>query len=334
MARPLTYRRHGRHSRYDRVERRIRNQLVPGLKQDTRRFVDQEQARLDTAEGAEGVFDAMMLVQEEDESFTFEEVRDAADPTSIGLTPSFQAQTFSLDYSGFEFMQQSGASLIGIANTWTLVGWFKIVDVTTSSGTLFFIEPPAGSVNKITVFHRHAGPTGPRGLQLFIADSGGVTLQNVSWQNRLNAGVWHHIVIQWDGTLPGRKFFLDGVDQGAIDFSSGNSPGTLTDTTRQVSIAQASTGVGNLAGRSAYLAAYNSILSPAEITALYNLGSINFNLGADSGAYASSGNLAHWWETGKQVSPNLGADAGLATPIDIEAGATGIDDTDRVADVP
>ena len=253
--------------------------------------------------------------------------------TELGISP-FTAQTFSLDYSGFEFLQQSGASLIGIANTWTLAGWFKIVDVITSSSTLFFIEPPAGTLNKIKVFDRHAGPTGPRALQLFIADSAGVVVQNVSWQNRLTSGVWHHIAVQWDGTLPGRKFFLDGVDQGAIDFASVNTPGTQIDTTRQVSIAQASTGVGNMAGRSASLAAYNSILSPAEITAIYNLGSINFNLGADAGAYVSSGTLAHWWETGKRLSPNLGADTGLATPIDIEAGATGIDDTDRVADVP
>ncbi len=63
-------------------------------------FLSEQQARLDAVEGDEGIFDSMHLVQGEDESFTFEDVQAASDPTDIGLTPSFQAQAFSIDFDG------------------------------------------------------------------------------------------------------------------------------------------------------------------------------------------------------------------------------------------
>ncbi len=47
--------------------------------------------------------------------------------------------------------------------------------------------------------------------------------------------------------------------------------------------------------------------------------------------------LAHWWRAGHEASPNLGKDyavAGFTPTIDVEVNAVGIDDTDRVADVP
>lgn len=255
----------------------------------------------------------------------------------ISTDPPFTAQTFSIDYDGAEHFEQSGATTQEIANRWTIAGWFKIADVTTVSGTLVLIQPPAGNTNKIRIHHRHDGiPHGPGAIQLHIAAStgGGTTLQDVSWTSRLSADTWHHIVLQWDGLAATRKFFLDGVDQGAPDVTTTNSDGTQTDTTRQASVAQGGDGVASLVGISASVAVWNTILTASDISTIYNAGSIDFNLAHNSNAYSKARSLMHWWQTGKEVSTDLGKDSGFGTAIDIEAGASGVTDADRVEDVP
>ncbi len=333
MARALTYRRHGRHSSYDRITRRAENQAVPGLNQDTRRFAEEQDARLGgTASGPKGVFDAMMLVQDKDESFSFDDVRAADEAADVGL---FVPQRSSIDFDGAAEFMGSGFKLLGIANTWTIAGWFKFGDVATRSGTLLEIHQAAGLNNLIRVFQRDAGPTGPLAIQLFLTDSAGATLQNVSWQNILSVGVWHHVAIQWDGTAAGRKLFLDGVDQGVPGFIDTSISGTMTTTARAVVVGRAASGIPNHDGLAASLAIWNKILAPAEMTEVYNGGSIAFDLASDGANYARAANLQHWLQLGRELSPNLGKDFGIGVPLlDLEGGAVGITDADRIADVP
>ncbi len=325
MARPLTYRRHGRHSRYDRVERRTNNQLVPGLGQDTQRFVDDQQSRLDAAEGAEGIFDSMMLEQEEDEFFTFEEVRAATDPTDIGLTPSVPAfnQTFSLDFDGgSESMGASGTSMVGIADTFSIAAWANFGNTTSRQDTLWTIEGGAGS--NLALFQRTNVGAAPS-YQVF-----GPNINRAFTSLPISSGVWHHVVFVWD-TNAFVHLYIDGVDQLT---SQGSHGGAHTDANRLVQVGDGSSGVPNGLMKCASMSIWPVRLAPAEIVTIFNAGSINIDLRVNQGNYTSAASLLHFWPLGKDPSPLLGQDLGFGTPIDLELGAVGMIDADRVADVP
>ncbi len=250
---------------------------------------------------------------------------------------SFATQEFSIEYDGGNggSRMQGPSSLLGIANTWTWLGWFASEDVTDAGGTLFNIS--GGNANRFFVVQRGvaAGGTFDTSIQFFSFDSGAVNIQNVHW--RLLAGMqddlWYQVVITWDGTAANRKLYWNGVDQGPPDVTTVNLDGTMTDTAR---VLQFGGGVSpNLDGRGAAVALYDKILGSAEVLETYADGQIDFNLGADSGNYASAANLQHWWETGKTVSPFLGLDTGVSGAlIDMEAAAFNINDGDRRHDVP
>ena len=318
---------------------------MPGLGQDTQRFVDDQQARLDSAEGAEGVFDSMMLVQEEDESFTFDEVRAATDPTDIGLTPAappFVGQEFSIDFDGATEAMQStvqAPGVIGIGGTFSVAIWFKVAtEPLIASYSLCDIGPDAGQVNEINLSLRQTG-AGTNSVQFLLADNGNNFIQSVAWSALFTAATtWRHVVLTWGGTAAGRTAYFDGAALGAPDFTGIDLDGTLDDTnSRRMRVAEARFGLVNYDGRVASVAWWNGVqLSALEVAAIFNGRDINFDLNFNSGNYASAASLAHWHEVGKVVSPNLGADsAALAgTAIDIEAAAVGITDADRVFDVP
>ena len=247
---------------------------------------------------------------------------------------AFTAQTMSIDFDTGEGAEHldSAAALVGIAGTFTIAGWAKANNVAAVSGTLFGLKEEVGNENTIQVYHRHAGPTGPLAIQWFQADSGQATRVNSSWQGITVAGAWMHVVIQWNGIHAQRKLWFNGVDQGASDFDAGGSDGTLTDTARRISFAAPLGGLGQLLGRGASLAIWNSFLGVLEIPAIYNAGDLAFNLQEDSGNYASAANLQHWFQIGKKVAPDIGEDT--VGSFDLITNASNIDDNDRVADVP
>ncbi len=246
----------------------------------------------------------------------------------------FVPQTQSIDFDGSTEFMESALVTLGISTPFTVAGWVKINNVATVSGTLFGWEPDAGSSNFLRIFHRHAGPTGPLAIQVWMSDSVPVTNLNVSWQGITVAGAWAHVVFQWDGTAANKKLWFNGVDQGAHDFSSGAPvDGSQTDTARRLTFASAMGGVGNLAGRGASLALWSSFLGALEVPAIYNAGSINFDLQTNQGNYASSGSLVHWHEAGKRADPDIGIDS-VGTALDLMDAASNISDADRVADVP
>jgi len=246
------------------------------------------------------------------------------------VTP-FVPQTQSIDFDGTTEFMASALVTLGISTPFTIAGWVKMNNVATVSGTLFAFDQDVGLQNFFRCFHRHAGPTGPTAIQIFMNDSGAVTLLNVSWQGITSAGAWAHVVFQWDGTAANKKLWYNGVDQGAHSFqAAAPANGSLTDTARRLSMAQAQSGVGNLAGRGASLAIWSSFLGVLEVPAIFNGGSINFDLQTNQGNYASAGSLVAWNEVGKLPAPDIGKD----TVGTLDLLPTNIDDTDRVADVP
>ncbi len=343
MARPLTHRRHGRHRSYDRLNRRTDSQTSPGLGQDAQRFVDEQQVRLDTAEGSEGIFDAMHLEQGEDEFSTFEQVQETNDPVDLGLTPSAPPfQTQSLDLDGSTEHLQSATQIspprLGIGDTFTIAMWVKPSAQPLAGADSMLRLQSVSDGSAVSLAQRSAGASPEaNGIQFIILDSVATIRQNIAWGNVWTAGtLWRHVVIQWNG-IPGRRLFFDGADRGVGTVLTANSAIVVSDAiNRFVQFGEFNPQTGtNYNGRIASIAMWPTILTGPEITAIFNGRSINFNLNANSGGYTSAASLVHWWELGKNVAPNLAADSAFpANPFNLTDLAVGIDDSDRVADVP
>ena len=250
---------------------------------------------------------------------------------ALAPPPLFIPQTQSIDFDGTtETMASAVPITLGYANVWTIAFWFNL-NAALSNGNLYQIGINA-SPNRLQLFNRTTVGASPS-IQMLLNNPAGSLIQNVAWTGlSLVNATWHHAVLQWN-SLAGRAFYLDGVNQDPPGFTQNNNDAVLTDTARLIDVS----GLANpprMAGKGASLAIWNSILSSAEIVAVFNNRSINFPLLQNSGNYNSAANLQHWIELGKNPSPLLGADSGLATQVDLEAGATNITDADRVADVP
>lgn len=239
---------------------------------------------------------------------------------------AFDGQTVSIDFDGSTEELKSGEALVGIANTWTIACWAKVSNVSSRQDTLF--EMFAGiSGENIRLFQRSNVGTAPS--YQFFSDT-----NNVAWTSLpISNDVWHHVVLQWDNGTPRGSLFIDASDQGAPGFGSLVSQ-TFTDVSRSISIAEAASGVPNLDGRVASMAIWDALLTSAEITTIYNSGSIAIDLLADSGSYVSSANLQHWFQLGRD-STDIGKDSGIGSPLfDLMAAQTDITTDDIVTDAP
>ncbi len=344
MARPLTYRRHGRHRNYDRVSRRTENQAEPGLGQDTQRFVDQEQVRLDTAEGAEGIFDAMHLVQGENEFFTHEEVLQTSDPTDLGLNPSvppFSAQTQSINFpsgGSTDSFLESTPQVLGIGTAWSLAVWWKIVSLPFGgSERLVDLRPASGNADVISLYHDASSQR----LRLDWADNSGTPIEITAW-NSFYAGetpFWRHVLVVWTGSI--LLLFKDGVSAGAPDVGVNNPSISMGNTARRIGLGNLATGSnqsmeGNLAQAALWRGDITAVATngvPAYLNT--SPSSIDLNEANVPNDYVFDLDLAHWWRPGHQGSPDLGKDyaAEVFTPA-IDLSVVGITDGDRQADVP
>ncbi len=234
-------------------------------------------------------------------------------------TPAFQSNSILYNGAG-ENMASSGTQLLGYADTFTVLAWCKVTSVTGRQDTIW--EMSGGASSNHTLFQR-TNVGAPPSCQYFGSHG------NVNWPSLpLTNNTWHQYVVVRQ-TSSFCHLWIDGVDQGAQTLGAA----VFADVVRNVSFGRASTGVPALDGRGAQLAVWSTRLSDAEIPAVYNLGKL-FDLRVNQGAYVSAATLAHFWPMGKDVSPLLGQDLGVATAVDIEAGAASIDNSNRVADVP
>lgn len=243
--------------------------------------------------------------------------------SELGITPvpAF-SQTFSIDFDGAtEDMGASGASLIGIADVWSVGGWVNFANTLGRQDTWWSMEGGAGS--DMVLFQRSNVGLAPS-FQ-FFGNGNNLIIPSLP----ITANTWHHAILTWN-TNADVKLYIDGSQFGGPL----SGVGVFSDVNRTVQIGDASTGVPNGLMLGGNLAVWNSILGATEVTTLFNAGSINIDLRVDQGNYTSSATLLHFWPLGKDPSPLLGQDLGNGTLIDLEAGAVGITDADRVADVP
>ncbi len=262
-----------------------------------------------------------------------ERVREAATILGINISPGV-GQTFALDFDGVtEYMASSGSQLLGIANAWSIEEFFNLDDPNNKSDGLFNCGTPIQGANSITIVHEHLPPTGPFGIQIILENSAGSVFKNFAWVNVLasGGGVWEHFMMTWDGTT--LKLYVGGVDQGLPTMAFTDNPGTQTDTSRGIRIMNGNLSRGPAEGLNAVGSMWSTVLSAAEITEL--AGAFSQDRTVDGTNYVSSATVQHHWRFGDKLSPLLGEDLGVAAVlIDMEAGAVGITDANRIENVP
>lgn len=249
----------------------------------------------------------------------------------IDKRPTFAQQPFSIDLDGGdEHFRNATEQTIGIANEWSVSAWVKPDSGEGGSAYIADITPATGNDSRFIGIWQASSSN----INFFLGDGDGSSQTAATWNDDdLVLDDWNHLLFVWDGTT--RSLWVNGIDQGAPDSGSATPGFTLDDDDRIVVVGNNRILNGTLGwnGRYHSLAIWRADVSSA-LSAIYNGG----NPGpVDLNNIAFSGDLAHWWRLGHQVSPNLGrdyAEAGFTQLIDIETDAVDVDDSDRVADVP
>ena len=217
----------------------------------------------------------------------------------------------ALDFATNETLLNSSDNPIGIGNEWSIQINTKPLSATINMFILR-IQPVAGNANQIVINLKGSSANDPIGMQ--ILRTSGAAFKDYDWNNTFTSGTKVSYVFTWDGTS--LLLYVDGVLTEA-DTKTSDYTASMSATDRRVS-------VGSTMGSVSYTGTIHStsiwdvVLTQAEVTALQNGGSPeDFDNGSDSGGYAQSANLQHYWRHGFDAS-DFGRDYGNAsTLIDI-----------------
>jgi hypothetical protein len=241
---------------------------------------------------------------------------------------SFDGGAFSLDFTSSpgNTLEKITPVDLNFADEYSVMAWVKGA-VGLNTGTIWRATGSGGAD-----FQRleHIG----------FGASFRMSMRDTSFRTRTydwdasGTNVWTQAVAVHNSAGNTIDVYTDGA-AGTTKTEQINDATSLTNPTRTPIVGNVSPAhTQSYTGRIYQVAVWNSKLTLAEITAIYNGGNGRFfDLSVDSGNYVSSANLQHWWGTGRQVVPNLGKDYGNGTAVDL-TDVTDLDDTDRVMDAP
>ncbi|MEE8551529.1 MAG: LamG-like jellyroll fold domain-containing protein [Gemmatimonadota bacterium] len=317
MSRALTRRRHGRYRSFDRLRR---------AESDAQAFITVETARLNCLEGEQGIHDVMHLaLGDPGPVFTHELVQTATSCPDIGLTDVGDGFAMEL---GIGETFRSNQSDLNSGPEFTVSLWVK-PDAVNVSGTMF--DTPATFFGSRVIFDCRGAASSGR-LGIILTDGGATQRQNKEYDGVLAAGVWVYLTISIEDSPFRQRTYINGVETAPTTIINDSAFGSGGQD-REVFIG--SNGSGG--GTDQFPARYHSAawwaeeLTPPEVLETFNGGDGKaFDMLVDSGNYASSDNLQHWWRLG--LNGILGKDFGI-TPVDI-LGFIGVDASDIVEDAP
>lgn len=255
-----------------------------------------------------------------------------------GLPPfDFTEQTRSVDLAGNfggERLENSTLNLLGIADTWTAMFWFKN---NNQSGTnkVFRTAETGGVINLIDFSFITAGT-----FLVTLRNATSSIYKDYGWSALVSdTGNWHQVVITLDGATDTLTLYYDSSPT-APSSTSDPAVANPTDTARFVGLfgregndQQTLNGIGHQG------ALWDVVLDGDAVTSIFNGGDgSSFNLRENSGNYNSAANVQHWWRLGDDDSADsqIGADSGVASTLinvsDNQVGITVADDV--VTDAP
>lgn len=234
---------------------------------------------------------------------------------------------YSVDLNGVdEFFFNTTNQPVGFANAWSVGVWLK-PGAGAMTNNQVVVDIKLTGVNNVLFMTRGNAATGR--IRWFNSASTGAGIKRYDWNSALTQDTWQVHLATWDGT--DLLAYKDGVTLGSPDLTPIDTTGTMTNTVRNVALGGRITLLNPFEGRLHSCLVWDVALSPAEILTLNNGGNgAGFDPLADSGNYASSANLEHWWKLGRNGEA-LGTDFATAgTPINVGQNAQNITIADDI----
>jgi len=224
------------------------------------------------------------------------------DEAAVAVTPapSFPPQTQSLHLnlsSGtIEVVRDKTDKTVGIADAWTVAMWVQPkARALTASGTLFMMQ--GGTVaNGIRITTNGSQTNDPIQIETWSPTT--AVIKDYEYESVQTEDEWLFMVFTWDGPTDTLLAYFDGALVAATTMNSDNA-GTMTDIVREIAIgANRSTTPGDGAHYYYHSAGmWSSVLTGDEVAELF-AGAAGIDWNEDSGDYASSASLVHWWRFG------------------------------------
>jgi len=245
-----------------------------------------------------------------------------------GVFDAFPAQTTSIEFNGVdERMENSTSQPIGIANSFSIMMWFRRRGDTnglTLTGVPFIIDG-AGTINQVQIQSSGTIANDPIRVLMHTPFPSSIH-KNHQWNLPFFPfDVWNHALFTYDGPGNLLRMYENGVlvapDQSLNLLSS--PPMDDLAPFRKIVIGG---GPAAFSGFIHSIAIWDTLVDSAVVE-LYNAGvASTFDLNAASFA----GNLAHWWRLGLDPS-DLGKDyaaSGITPLIDADQNSVNIDASD------
>lgn len=230
------------------------------------------------------------------------------------ITGAFDWHSVALAGTGAVTGNNTTDTLHGIANTWTVMFWYKPNSATqTTSEALFHLKAVGDTNNEIVI--QILGATANDPMNAIIKDSAGNTIKDYSWDSQTTSiTVTGMYVVTWDGT--NLLFYRDTTAVTPTTLTT-DTTGTMTDTARAVGLYSLITAARYHNGVHNCVAVWNTALSATEIKSLWLCGmGDNANLNVAFDEYASQNSLVHWWRPGLEIgttTTQLGKDYATGT---------------------
>ena len=246
----------------------------------------------------------------------------------------FESQTTSIEFSGSgEEMGNATLQSIGIADTWSLMLWFRQRgdSVSLNNVTALFASVDAGGNNFILVQSRGTDANDP--WRIFTRASSGVATIKDYRFNRptfFPFDAWHQAIITWDGATDTLTVYENGSSI-VPSSTPTDTTGTMTDTDRPIVIGNNPAGGAQDYSGFIHSMAFWDVDIGSAVTEIFNGGvASTFNLRKAS----FKANLQHWWRLGQDTT-DIGKDSGIGSPlIDVDENSANITAADIVSESP
>jgi len=243
------------------------------------------------------------------------------------FAPGFQAQTTSIEFNGVDEQMESSTATLGIANVWSIMVWMRRrgdANGLANRNTILFLDGDPS--NSLSISSRGDLTGDPMRIR-FTESTGLILLRDFDFTQGtfLPFDQWAQVILTWDGT----DFTVYGDGVATTPTSSGFNAGSMTDTTRTVTIGENPNAPFPLSGFVHSVAIWDADITSA-VAEIYNGGTAStFNLRTAS----FNANLQHWWRLGQDTT-DLGKDSGKGTLIDVDENSTNITSDDIVSESP
>lgn len=217
-------------------------------------------------------------------------------------------QTKSLQFDGTFDMSTPVVNFatVGVTNTLSWSIWAKFEKVSPSGETgLFTITPNYAGGFVPNVFDFKANTGNENDMVAGSLNSVSSFVIGRTWEDVIqgNTDTWVHYVVTFGGDngtgANSMLLYANGVLESADIVSPNGVPGGYADGVRGIQVGKVASSAGLWDGPIYSVALYDTVLSQADITAMYNSGNArDFDLENNSGDYTASGNLVHYFRLG------------------------------------